>query len=157
LNIGLVSYVAPNGAWRVREMHFPINVSRLMALMCFSALFNRARLSAGASARISRGVGITPPRRVSGPLARCRESRRAFENRSASVTDHARRLAVLFELHPQLRQRSVRFSSDNLCFRSAAVAASGPPQPRQLWRRRLGAQEASLSSVRNASAGLKRK
>src|SRR5438552_740685 len=106
-------------------MHFPINVSRLMALMCFSALFNRARLSAGASARISRGVGITPPRRVSGPLARCRESRRTFENRSASVTDHARRLAVRFELHPQLRQRRVRFSSDNLCFRSAAVAASG--------------------------------
>jgi hypothetical protein len=32
----------PNGAWRIREMHFPITVSRLMALMCFSALFNRA-------------------------------------------------------------------------------------------------------------------
>ena len=40
--IGLALYAAPNGAWRVRGMHFPINVSRLMALMCFSELFNRA-------------------------------------------------------------------------------------------------------------------
>jgi hypothetical protein len=42
LKIGLALYAAPNGAWRVGEMHFPINVSRLMALMCFSALFKSA-------------------------------------------------------------------------------------------------------------------
>src|SRR5207249_2364144 len=34
-------------------------------------------------------MGIAPPRRVIGALARRRESRRAFENRSASVTERA--------------------------------------------------------------------
>jgi Domain of unknown function (DUF4160) len=32
--------------------------------------------------------GLLPPRRVTGSMARCRESRRAFENRSSSVTDY---------------------------------------------------------------------
>lgn len=56
LNIGLASYAAPNGARRVREMHFPINVSRLMALMCFSALFNRA-ISLLIQVRVDDGAG----------------------------------------------------------------------------------------------------